>query len=72
MSKSTNEGKRFVKPGGADRKPRHPELGRNIAKEGEWIVDSPRLRKFLRDGDIIEIKPPRSKKAATKETGAES
>jgi hypothetical protein len=54
-----NEGKRFVKPG-AGRKPRHPELGRNIAAEGEWIIDSPRLRRFLRDEDVVETTPPKS------------
>lgn len=59
----TTQTKRFVKPA-AGRKPRHPELGRNIATEGEWIVDSPRLRKFLRDGDVLDAKEPRPTKAA--------
>ena len=55
-----HEGKRFVKPAEGC-KPRHPELGRNIAREGEWILDSPRLRKFMRDGDVVETTPPAPK-----------
>lgn len=57
-----NKGKRHVKPA-KDRKPRHPELGRNIATEGEWIIDSPKLRRWLRDGDIVECKPARAKQS---------
>lgn len=53
--------KKFVVPG-EGRKPRHPELGRNVAIEGEWIVDSPRLRRFLRDGDLVETKPAKKRK----------
>tara|TARA_B100001063_G_scaffold214731_1_gene215225 strand:- start:250 stop:483 length:234 start_codon:yes stop_codon:yes gene_type:complete len=58
------EGKRFVKPT-EGRKPRHPELGRNIAKEGEWIIDTPRLRKFLRDEDVFEVKTENKAKSDT-------
>jgi hypothetical protein len=48
---------RFVKPA-EGRRPRHENTARPIAAEGEWVNDTPFIRRRLLDGDLIECEPP--------------
>ncbi|TNC80711.1 MAG: hypothetical protein C9356_12485 [Oleiphilus sp.] len=55
----------FVKPA-PKRKPRHPDIGRNIEPSGEYIVDSPTLRRMIRDQDVLKSLPNGKTKRAKK------
>lgn len=32
---------------------RHPETRKAINPEGEWVIDSPQWRRYLRAGDVV-------------------
>lgn len=49
---------KFVKPAKAGAVIPHPDLKRRLPAEGDWWPDDQFLKRRLRDGDVVEAKPP--------------
>lgn len=56
------------KPDAGQLRVRRPD-GRRIPAEGAWVARDTYIRRRMRDGDLVEAKPPAKKKTASKSAG---
>ena len=58
----------FIKPAKADITVRDPSSGKALAKEGERKLRRVYWYRRLRDGDVVECKPPKTSSQSTSKT----
>jgi hypothetical protein len=57
----------FVKPAKVGAVVRHPEKPQHkLAQQGEWVVLSNQWRRYLRNGDVVEVTPPNQENPSDK------
>jgi len=59
---SNPTGKIFIKPTKEAIQVRNPERGGHLKNEGEWVPKNAYWHRRLNDGDVVNAKPPATKK----------